>query len=109
MAVWGATLGYLVFWSIYWLFRLLTGKEGMGYGDFKLMAALGAWLGADQLPAVMLISALSGLLIGVIYKLTRNTDTQQTVIPFGPALALAGWLCLIFPDTVHNAMIRLFF
>lgn len=105
-AVWGAALGYLILWSIYWLFKLLTGKEGMGYGDFKLLAALGAWAGAAMLPALMLISALSGLLIGVIYKTLHRGHTGG--IPFGPALALAGWLCLAFPDTVRSIMFNLF-
>ena len=105
-AVWGAALGYLVLWSVYWLFKLATGKEGMGYGDFKLLAALGAWLGAPQLPALLLLSAVSGIVIGLIYKLAHKG--HQGGIPFGPALALAGWFCLTFPDTVRHLMNSLF-
>lgn len=105
-AIWGAALGYLTLWLIYWLFKLVTGKEGMGYGDFKLLAALGAWLGATMLPALMLMSALSGLIIGLLYK-ALNRDHQGGV-PFGPALALSGWFCLAFPDTVRSIMAQLF-
>ncbi|SEF55415.1 prepilin peptidase [Oceanospirillum linum] len=105
-ALWGAALGYLILWSIYWLFKLITGKEGMGYGDFKLLSALGAWLGASFLPALLIISALTGLIIGLAYK-TKNRGHQGGV-PFGPALAFSGWLCLAFPDTVRAIMAKLF-
>lgn len=105
-AVWGVALGYLILWSIYWLFRLVTGKDGMGYGDFKLLAALGAWTGASQLPAMLLISALSGLLIGLLYKAVNRDHVGG--VPFGPALALSGWFCLAFPDTVRHLMAQLF-
>ncbi len=105
-AVWGAALGYLSLWLIYWLFKLATGKEGMGYGDFKLLAALGAWLGVSMLPAMLLLSALSGLIIGLIYKAVNQH--HEGGIPFGPALALSGWLCIAFPDTVRSIMTQLF-
>jgi len=106
-AVWGAATGYLILWSIYWLFKLITNKEGMGYGDFKLLAALGAWLGVLQLPSLLLISALSGLMIALLYKLKYKGHQGGT--PFGPALALSGWLCLSFPDTVRSVMTYLFY
>lgn len=105
-AIWGAALGYLVLWLIYWLFKLVTGKEGMGYGDFKLLAALGAWLGVSLLPAMLLMSALSGLIIGLAYK--AFNQGHEGGIPFGPALALSGWFCLAFPDTVRTIMVQIF-
>ncbi|MDP6968769.1 MAG: prepilin peptidase [Gammaproteobacteria bacterium] len=91
-AMWGAVAGYLCLWSVYWLFRLLTGREGMGYGDFKLLAALGAWLGWQALPLVLLLAALSGLLVALGQKLTRGAAAG--VLPFGPYLALGGLLVL---------------
>lgn len=105
-SVWGSVLGYLTLWLIYWVFKLITGREGMGYGDFKLLAALGAWLGASMLPALMLISALSGLIIALLYKIVNKSYGGS--IPFGPALALSGWLCLAFPDNVRSVMAQLF-
>ncbi len=105
-ALWGAVLGYLILWSIYWLFKLVTGKEGMGYGDFKLLAALGAWLGASLLPALLIMSALTGLIIGLAYKVKNRG--HRGGVPFGPALAFSGWLCLAFPDTVRAIMAKLF-
>lgn len=98
-AVIGAIAGYLFLWGTYWAFKLITGKEGMGYGDFKLLAALGAWLGWQVLPSIILIAA--GL--GLIYALSRvftARQTSQDPIPFGPFLAAAGWVTLIFRDTV---------
>lgn len=94
-ALWGAIIGYLSLWSIYQLFKLFTGKEGMGFGDFKLLACLGAWLGASQLLAIILISSLSGTLIGISFLLVNKKD-KNTTIPFGPYLALGGWLTLIW-------------
>ena len=98
-AVIGAIAGYLCLWSIYWAFKLITGKEGMGYGDFKLLGALGAWLGWQALPSVILISAS----VGLIYALTRIFTARQSAsepVPFGPFLAIAGWVALIFRDNV---------
>ncbi|OPX56150.1 prepilin peptidase [Oceanospirillum multiglobuliferum] len=106
-ALWGAVLGYLVLWSIYWLFKLATGKEGMGYGDFKLLAALGAWGGAAALPAILLISALTGLLIALLLRTTGQLASGQAM-PFGPALALAGWLVLYFPTQIQSLMWTIF-
>lgn len=98
-AVIGAMAGYLVLWSLYWAFKLLTGKEGMGYGDFKLLAALGAWLGWQTLPIVLLLSSLVGAIIGISLILLRNHH-QNKPIPFGPYLAIAGWIALLWGDTI---------
>lgn len=95
----GAMAGYLVLWSLYWAFKLLTGKEGMGYGDFKLLAALGAWLGWQALPIVLLLSSLVGALMGIGLILLRNHH-QNKPIPFGPYLAIAGWIALLWGDTI---------
>lgn len=94
-AVVGAMLGYLVLWSIYWLFKIVTGKEGMGYGDFKLMAAMGAWMGWQTLPAVVLLSSVVGAVVGISMILVRGHD-RQIPIPFGPYIAAAGWLSLMW-------------
>ncbi len=98
-AVIGAIAGYLFLWSIYWAFKLLTGKEGMGYGDFKLLAALGAWLGWQALPSIILLSAVVGLLYAV-GNIALRKQTSKDTIPFGPFLALAGWVTLYFRDSV---------
>lgn len=100
-AVIGAMVGYLVLWSLYWAFKLLTGKEGMGYGDFKLLAALGAWLGWQALPIVLLLSSLVGAIIGISLILLRNHH-QNKPIPFGPYLAIAGWIALLWGDTITH-------
>jgi leader peptidase (prepilin peptidase)/N-methyltransferase len=94
-AVMGAAAGYLSLWSIYWLFKLVTGKEGMGYGDFKLLAALGAWLGWKMLPVIILLSSLVGAVVGIalIVLAKRGRDIP---IPFGPYLAAAGLLTLFY-------------
>ncbi|ENM5769443.1 prepilin peptidase [Vibrio mimicus] len=98
-AVIGAMAGYLSLWSIYWLFKLLTGKEGMGYGDFKLLAALGAWLGWQQLPVIVLLSSVVGLLFGLI-QLHLQKQGIDKAFPFGPYLAIAGWIALLWGNTV---------
>lgn len=94
-AVVGAVAGYLCLWSVYWLFKLATGKEGMGYGDFKLLAALGAWLGWTMLPLIILLSSLVGAVIGIglIILARRGRDIP---IPFGPYLAIAGMIALLY-------------
>ncbi len=92
-ALYGAIAGYLLLWSLYWLFKLTTGKEGMGYGDFKLLAVLGAWLGWQMLPVILLGSALAGTLAGLIYLLVRR---RSLAFPFGPYLALAGLWALYY-------------
>lgn len=98
-AVLGAASGYLLLWSIFWLFKWLTGKEGMGYGDFKLLAALGAWFGAAQLPQILLVSASLGAVIGVVARV-RGHLAAGAPIPFGPFLAFAGLITLFWPDLV---------
>ena len=91
----GAIVGYLSLWSIFQLFKLATGKEGMGYGDFKLLAALGAWLGIGVLPIIIIMSALVGLIFAIIMKVAKNQP-----MPFGPYLAISGWLVLIFNQPI---------
>lgn len=90
----GAIVGYLILWSIYQIHHRITGREGMGYGDFKLLAMLGAWLGWQSLPIIMLISSLAGLFIFIVLKILINFDYTKP-IPFGPFLAIAGWIYLI--------------
>ena len=101
----GAAAGYLSLWSVYHLFRLLTGKEGMGYGDFKLLAALGAWLGWQALPAILLLSSISGALVGIGLIVFRGHD-RTVPIPFGPYLAAAGWLMLVAGADLSAAWLR---
>jgi len=98
-AIVGAVAGYLFLWSIYWGFKLVTGKEGMGYGDFKLLAAIGAWLGWQVLPATLLIAAGVGLVYALATSLAGRRQAGQP-IPFGPFLAIAGWIALIERDRV---------
>jgi len=90
-AILGAAVGYLSLWSVYWLFKLLTGKEGMGYGDFKLLAALGAWCGLAGILPIVLISAVVGAVVGGGWLALRGSD-RATPIPYGPFLAIAGWI-----------------
>lgn len=103
-AVIGALAGYLSLWSVYWAFKLLTGKEGMGYGDFKLFAALGAWLGWQLLPLIIILAAVSGLVIGGGMMLLRANGDRQ--IPFGPYLAIGGWLAMFFGQDWMQAYLR---
>lgn len=98
-AIVGAIAGYLSLWCVYWAFKLLTGKEGMGYGDFKLLAALGAWLGWQYLPMVILLSSLVGAIIGITMLSLQGKDKSQA-IPFGPYLAVAGWIALLYGDWI---------
>lgn len=93
-AVIGAMAGYLTLWSFFWAFKLLTGKEGMGYGDFKLLAALGAWLGWTFLPLLLLLSAGLGAIVGIIAQ-ASFPRLRGAPLPFGPFLAIAGWVCLL--------------
>jgi leader peptidase (prepilin peptidase)/N-methyltransferase len=95
VSVIGAAAGYLALWSIYHVFKLLTGKEGMGYGDFKLLAALGAWLGWKMLPMIILLSSMVGAIIGIAMIVLIRHD-KNIPIPFGPYLAMAGWITLIW-------------
>lgn len=94
-AIIGAAVGYLSLWSVYHIFRLITGKEGMGYGDFKLLAVFGAWLGWQSLPLIILLSSLVGAVVGISLIVLRGRD-RNIPIPFGPYLAAAGWLALMW-------------
>ena len=105
-AVWGAALGYLSLWSVYWLFKLLTGKEGMGYGDFKLLAALGAWCGATALPLLILLSSVTGVILAVA-MMVFNRHEAKNPLPFGPYLAIAGWVALLWGDKITTAYLQL--
>ena len=98
-AVLGAVFGYLILWAIYWLFKIITNKEGMGYGDFKMLAAIGAWLGWAVLPLVILISSLTASIVGITLILLKKQD-RATAIPFGPYLALAGMIALFKTQTL---------
>jgi len=104
-ALWGAVAGYLSLWSVYWLFKLITGKEGMGYGDFKLLAMLGAWGGWQVLPLTILLSSLVGAVLGIIMLRLRNSDTS-TPIPFGPYLAIAGWIALLWGEQITSGYLQ---
>lgn len=104
-AVWGAIGGYLSLWSVYWLFKLATGKEGMGFGDFKLLAALGAWMGWQALPVIILLSSLVGAVVGVAMILTLGRD-KNIPIPFGPYLAAAGWIALLWGDAITRSYLQ---
>ena len=97
----GALAGYLSLWSVYHLFRLLTGKEGMGYGDFKLLAALGAWLGWQMLPLIILLSAIVGATVGIAMIVIRRHD-RNVPIPFGPYLAAAGWIAMLYGTAITD-------
>ena len=94
-SVFGAVFGYLVLWGVFWLFKLLTGKEGMGYGDFKLLAALGAWMGWQSLPLIIILSSVVGAVIGIAGIVIMGRD-KNVAIPFGPYLAIAGWIALLW-------------
>lgn len=104
-AILGATLGYLCLWSVFHLFRLLTGKAGMGFGDFKLFALFGAWLGWQYLPQIILLSACAGALVGATLILVKGRDSQIP-IPFGPYLAVAGWIGLMWGDSINRAYLQ---
>lgn len=98
-AIIGAAAGYLALWLVFHAFRLITGKEGMGYGDFKLLAVLGAWLGWQQLPLVLFLASLTGALTGITLIATGRQQRGHAM-PFGPFLAMAGWLTLVSGDTI---------
>ncbi|NVJ56907.1 MAG: prepilin peptidase [Vibrionaceae bacterium] len=95
----GAMAGYLSLWSVYWLFKLVTGKDGMGYGDFKLLAALGAWLGWQYLPMIILLSSFVGVIFGII-QLRLKQQGIEKAFPFGPYLAIAGWVSMMWGNVI---------
>ena len=98
-AVYGAALGYGVLWAFFWIFKLATGKDGMGYGDFKLLAALGAWLGFQSLLTIIILSSVVGAVVGIAGILILGRD-RQLPIPFGPYLAMAGWIAALWGDDI---------
>ena len=101
----GAIAGYLSLWTVYQLFKLVTGKEGMGFGDFKLLAALGAWMGWQALPVIVLLSSAVGALLGGAMIVIQGRDRAQP-IPFGPYLAIAGWIALLWGEQISDAYLR---
>jgi leader peptidase (prepilin peptidase)/N-methyltransferase len=101
----GAMSGYVSLWLVFHAFRLITGKEGMGYGDFKLFAALGAWLGWKLLPLVILLSAATGAVLGILMIVLRGRD-RAAPIPFGPYLAAAGWITMMYGDSLVDGYLR---
>ena len=107
-AIVGAAIGYLSLWSVYWLFKLATGKEGMGYGDFKLLAALGAWMGAMSLLPIVLLSSLIGAIVGGSVLAMRGQD-RSTPIPFGPFIAAAGWVWFVARRSPRRVVCNVFF
>ena len=98
-AVIGAIVGYMSLWSIFWLFKLITGKEGMGYGDFKLFAVFGAWFGWQLLPLLILMASLVGAIIGISMMVFKNHEGSKP-IPFGPYLAIAGWITALWGEGI---------
>ena len=104
-SVWGAAIGYAALWTIYIVFKKVTGKEGMGYGDFKLLAMLGAWLGWQQLPAIIFMSSLVGAVVGISLIVFKRHQ-RGIPIPFGPYLAAAGWIVLLWGRDINNAYLQ---
>ncbi|MCL1040038.1 A24 family peptidase [Shewanella marisflavi] len=100
-AVIGAAAGYMSLWSVFWSFKLLTGKEGMGYGDFKLLAVFGAWFGWQLLPLIILLSSIVGALVGLLLIVNKKINSGNP-IPFGPYIALAGWIAMIWGERITN-------
>jgi Flp pilus assembly protein protease CpaA len=105
-AVIGAAAGYLSLWTVYWVFKLVTGKEGMGYGDFKLLAAIGAWIGWQALPLVILLSSLAGAVIG-IGLIAAARMGRSVPMPFGPYLVIAGVIALVWGDGIIAGYLKL--
>lgn len=104
-AVWGAIAGYLSLWSVFWLFKIVTGKEGMGYGDFKLLALIGAWGGWQILPLTLILSSVLGAIIGLIMLRAKGL-AASTPIPFGPYLAIAGWIALLWGGQITASYLK---
>lgn len=105
-AIAGAVLGYLSLWLVWWVFKQLTGKEGMGFGDFKLLAAIGAWCGATAILPTILISSLAGAIIGSAWLMAKGRD-KATPLPFGPYLAIAGWVVFMWGEQLIDGYLRL--
>ena len=105
-AMTGAMVGYLSLWSVYWVFKQLTGKEGMGHGDFKLLAAIGAWTGLHGILPTILLSSLVGAVVGSLWLVAKGRD-RATPIPFGPYLAFAGWITFFWGQDLVGAYLRL--
>ena len=104
-AIIGAAAGYLSLWSVYWLFKIITGKEGMGYGDFKLLAALGAFTGWQGLPVIIILSSVVGAVVGIMLQLRRKPDGDMA-IPFGPYLAVAGFIALLYKQPIIDTYLH---
>ena len=104
-SLFGAVAGYLSLWLLYHFFKLLTGKEGMGFGDFKLFAVFGAWMGWQSLPLIIILSSVAGAIIGISLILFQGRD-KNTAIPFGPYLAIAGWIALLWGDEITRSYLR---
>lgn len=102
-AVLGAAAGYMILWTIYWIFKLATGKEGMGYGDFKLLGALGAWMGWKMLLPIVLLSSVVGAVVGIVLIVLARRG-REIPIPFGPYLAAAGWICMIYGEPIGRLL-----
>ena len=105
-SIYGAIFGYLALWTVFHLFKLVTGKEGMGYGDFKLLAALGAWLGWQSLPLIILLSSAVGAVFGVVMIATKLHERSQP-IPFGPYLAVAGWIAMLYGNQLIDMYLNI--
>lgn len=105
-AIYGAVIGYLILWLVYQIFKRITGKEGMGFGDFKLLAALGAWMGWQMLPQIILLSSLVGMVIGLAMIFFKNRN-KSSPIPFGPYLAIAGWIAFIWGAEINHLWLNI--
>ncbi len=103
-AIVGAAIGYLSLWTVYQLFKLITGKEGMGFGDFKLLALLGAWFGWQSIPMIILLSSVVGAMVGISLILVQGRD-KNSPIPFGPYLAAAGWLSMMYAENLQKIIL----
>ncbi|ANY88342.1 MULTISPECIES: prepilin peptidase [Pseudomonas] len=106
-ALWGAAIGYLSLWAVYWVFKLLTGKEGLGYGDFKLLALIGAWGGWQVLPLTLVLSSVVGAVMGLCLLGLRRASIGSAM-PFGPYLAIAGWIAVLWGDEIYLSYMQLF-
>lgn len=106
-ALWGAAIGYLSLWAVYWVFKLLTGKEGLGYGDFKLLALVGAWGGWQVLPLTLVLSSVVGAVMGLCLLGLRRAS-MGSAMPFGPYLAIAGWIAVLWGDEIYLSYMQLF-